>query len=199
MLDTRRDLAAYPLVARWVDNGWPLIGRRAVPGEEHGIALGLPLPPLAGKGRLSFLMQPEDVIATAPPPTLKCASRVAPRAWGATLDCLDELASQHALEARVFGSLAWRAITGLDYLTINSDLDLLLHVRRDTDLELLTTGLDRIEAVSPMRVDGELVRADGSAVNWRELHGGARELLVKSFAGLSLVETSRFLLGSVAS
>ena len=63
-----RDLAADPLVARWVDKGWPLVGRRAMPGEAHGVALGLPLPPFAGKRRLSLLMQADDIISTSPPP-----------------------------------------------------------------------------------------------------------------------------------
>ena len=34
----------------------------------------------------------------------------------------------HGVEVRVFGSLAWAALTGLAYLTDRSDLDLLLHV-----------------------------------------------------------------------
>ena len=199
LLETRGDLAADPLVARWADKGWPLVGRRAMPGEAHGVALGLPLPPFAGKRRLSFLMQPEDVISTVPPPTLSSAGRTAPRAWWPTLDGLDELASQHSVEARVFGSLAWRALTGLDYVTDRSDLDLLLHVHRDTDLHRLAADMARIEAPAPMRLDGELIRDDGAAVNWREFHAGAREILVKTVGGVALLDTRLFLLGEMPS
>jgi phosphoribosyl-dephospho-CoA transferase len=199
LIETRGDLAEVPLVALWVDKGWPLIGRRAMPGEMHGVALGLPLPPFAGKQRLSFLMQPEDIIATAPPPPLNSASRVAPRAWWPTLDGLDKLALQHSVEPRVFGSLAWRALTGLDYLTDRSDLDFLLHVHRDTDLPRLVADLAGIEATSPMRLDGELIRDDGAAVNWREFYAGAREVLVKTIGGVALLDTSLFLLGEMPS
>ena len=52
------DLASDPLVASWVDMGWPLIGRRAMPGEPRGVPLGLPLPPFAGKRRIPLLMRP---------------------------------------------------------------------------------------------------------------------------------------------
>jgi len=199
LLETRGDLAADPLVALWVDKGWPLIRRRAMPGEGHGVALGLPLPPSADKRRLSFLMQPEDIVSTTPPPTLRAAGGLAPRAWWPTLDAVDALASRHSVQARVFGSLAWRALTGLDYLTDRSDLDLLLYVRRDTDLRRLAAELAEIEAAAPMRLDGELVRDDAAAVNWRELHAGAREILVKTVGGVALVDTSLFLLGTMPS
>ncbi len=39
VLATRCDLAAEPLIALWVDSGWPLIGRRPEPGEMQGVAL----------------------------------------------------------------------------------------------------------------------------------------------------------------
>ncbi|MEJ0026511.1 MAG: malonate decarboxylase holo-[acyl-carrier-protein] synthase [Rhizomicrobium sp.] len=193
LLATRKDLAAEPLVAQWVDKGWPLIGRRAAPGERPGVPLGLPLPPSAGKRRLSFVVPPEHIVSTAPPPTLSSVSRLAPRAWWPALYDLDELAAEHGVDARVFGSLAWHALTGLDYLTGRSDLDLLLHVHRDTDLPCLTAGIAAIEASAPMRVDGELIRDDGAAVNWREIRTGAREILVKSARGVALLDARLFL------
>jgi phosphoribosyl-dephospho-CoA transferase len=204
LLATRGDLAADPLVAEslvesWVDNGRPLIGRRAMPHEVRGVALGLPLPPCAGKRRLSLLMRPEDIVATAPPPALSLAGRAAPPAWRPALDALDALASRHCVEARVFGSLAWRALTGLDYLTECSDLDLLLHVDRDTDLVRLAADMAAIEASAPMRLDGEFIRDDGAAVNWREFHAGAREILVKTVGGVALLDTSLFLSGTMPS
>ncbi len=199
LLDTRGDLAADPLVALWVDNGRPLIGRRAMPGEGHGVALGLPLPPSAGKRRLSFLMQPEDIVATSPPPPLNAARRFAPRAWWPTLARLDALASQHCVDARIFGSLAWQALTGLGYLTDSSDLDLLLYVHRDTDLYALADDLADIDAAAPMRIDGELMRGDGAAVNWREVHNGSREILVKTLGGITLLDPDLFHLARMPS
>ena len=160
---------------------------------------GLPLPPFAGKRRLSFLMRSEDIISTSSPLALNTASRVAPRAWWRSLDSLDELASRHSVKARVFGSLAWQALTGLDYLTDRSDLDLLLDVHRDTDIHHLAAGVAGIEAAAPMRLDGELVRDDGAAANWREFHAGAREILLKTISGIALLDRKLFLSGKTPS
>lgn len=189
----REDIAANPLVSCWADRGWPLIRRRAMPGEGPGVPLGLALPYFAGKKRLSFLMRREDILSSAPPPSLRSAGLSAPRAWRPTLARLDELAMRHRVEARVFGSLAWAVVTGLDYVTDRSDLDLLLWVGRDTDLDRLTADLARIEASAPMRVDGELIRHDGAAANWRELQAGARDILVKTVSDVALVDARAFL------
>lgn len=150
-------------------------------------------PALAGKRRLSFLLQPDDIISIARPPLLNSASGSAPPVWCPTLDRLGKLALRHSVEARVFGSLAWRILTGLDYLTDRSDLDLLLDVRRETDLDRLVADIAAIEADAPMRLDGELMRDDGAAVNWRELHAGAGEVLVKSIDGVGLLDRDLFI------
>jgi phosphoribosyl-dephospho-CoA transferase len=199
MLAARGDLAADPLVACWSDRGWPAIRRRAIPGEASGVALGLPLPPSAGKRRPCFLLQSDDIISVARPPLLNDARASAPRPWWPALNRLDELAFRHSVEARVFGSLAWRALTGLDYLTDRSDLDLLLDVGRDTDLDRLVTDVAAIETDAPMQFDGELMREDGAAVNWREFHAGAGEVLVKSIEGVHLLDRDLFISGRTRS
>jgi phosphoribosyl-dephospho-CoA transferase len=195
LLAIRCDLTADPLVAPWADKGWPVIRRRAMPSETTGVALGLPLPPSAGKKRLSFLMQPQDIMSIARPPSLRSATNSAARQWWPTLDRLDALALRHSVEARVFGSLAWRTLTGLDYLTDRSDLDLLLDLRRETDLDRLAADVAAIEADAPMRFDGELMRDDGTAVNWREFRTGARAVLVKSIDGVALLDRDLFISG----
>jgi phosphoribosyl-dephospho-CoA transferase len=192
LLKTRDDLAGEPLVIGWVDRGWPLVARRAMSGEADGLSLGLPLPPSAGKRRLSFLMRPDDIVSIAPPTALSAAIGVAPERWRRTLKDVVILASRHGVVVRIFGSLAWQTLTGLTYLTASSDLDLLLPIRRSSDLAQLTTDLATIEAAAPMRLDGELVRDDGVGVNWRELHTGAREVLVKSTDDVALLDTNLF-------
>ena len=199
LLQRRDDLAGEPLVVEWVDRGWPLIARRALHGEADGLPLGLPLPPFAGKRRLSVLIQPEDIVSTAPPPGLSAAISVAPNRWQHTLGAVVSLAAQYGVEARIFGSLAWCTLTGLDYLTDTSDLDLLLPIQSGSDLVRLTADLAAIEATAPMRLDGELMRDDGAGVNWRELHTGARELLVKTTDGVALLDANLFLSNGIQS
>jgi phosphoribosyl-dephospho-CoA transferase len=193
MLAARDDLAVNPLVERWSREGWPTIRRRAMPEEPTGLALGMPLPPFAGKKRLSLLLQGDGVISIVRPPLLRAVFEAAPMAWQLTLDRLDELAVRHAVQARVFGSLAWGVLTGLDYITGRSDLDLLLDVSRETDLDHLTSDVAAIEAMAPMRIDGELMRDDAVAVNWREYHAGARQVLAKRIDGVSLIDRQQFI------
>jgi phosphoribosyl-dephospho-CoA transferase len=191
----REDLAADPLAARWPEEGWPTIRRRAMPAELAGVPLGLPLPPSAGKRRLFLLLQPHEIGGIARPPLLSAASSSAPRAWWPTLGRLEKLALRYSVDARVFGSLAWQTVTGLGYLSDRSDLDVLLDVHRDTDLDSVIAGLAEIEATAPMRLDGELMREDRAAVNWRELRSGAREVLVKSIDGFGLLSRDLFVAG----
>ncbi|PBB24375.1 malonate decarboxylase holo-[acyl-carrier-protein] synthase [Mesorhizobium sp. WSM4307] len=195
LMHRRDDLAQEPLLPGWVDRGWPLVARRAMPAEEEGVALGLPLPPFAGKRRVSVLMQPEDIVSTAPPLELGAALGAAPEPWRQTLTNVASLAFRQGMEARIFGSLSWQMLTELDYLTADSDLDLLLPFSGQCNLAQLTADIALVEAAAPMRLDGELVRGDGAAVNWRELHTGAREVLVKTIRGVVLLDANHFING----
>jgi phosphoribosyl-dephospho-CoA transferase len=199
MLAARDDLAANPLVGRWSREGWPMVRRRATPGEPAGVALGMPLPPFAGKKRLSFLSQNEDIVSMARPPLLNAVHEAAPLRWQPTLDRLHEVAVRHGVEARVFGSIAWSTLTGLDYVTGRSDLDVLLDFGGQVDLDRLSAEVAAIEAAAPMRIDGELMREDGAAVNWREFHTGAREVMVKRLDGVALVDRRHFSSGGAVS
>jgi phosphoribosyl-dephospho-CoA transferase len=199
MLDTRDDLAADSLLARWPKMRWPTIRRRALPSEATGLALGLPLPPSAGKKRVSLVVDIDHVASVARPPSLRQARAYAPRNWWPTLDRLDGLALRHAVEVRVFGSLAWQSLTGLDYVTGHSDLDVLFEFRRETDIDRFVADVAAIETDAPMRLDGELMGADGAAVNWREFHSGTSELLVKSLARVVLLGRHQFMSGAMGS
>jgi len=193
LLDARADIASEPLAAGWVDRGWPLVARRPAPAESSGIALGLPLPPNLGKRRIPVLMQCADIVSVVPARALRDSMDAAPPAWRQTLEQIVVAAAAQGVEARVFGSLAWQALTGLDYITERSDLDLLLSLPRRNDVDRLTAALAAIEASAPMRLDGELVRDDGAGVNWREVHAGAREVMVKTACGVELLDTQEFL------
>jgi phosphoribosyl-dephospho-CoA transferase len=199
LLDARRDLAGEPLVAGWIDRGWPLIARRIQPGEADGLPLGLPLPPSLGKRRIALLLPADAMVSSGPPPLLGDAIAVAPPAWRPTMERLVDLAAAHGGQARVFGSLAWLLLTGLDYLTARSDLDILLPLPHAGEVARLTAGLAALEATAPMHLDGELVRGDGAGVNWREVHECAHEVLVKTARNATLFCANRFLAGEARS
>jgi phosphoribosyl-dephospho-CoA transferase len=192
-LETRDDLGDDPLVAGWVDRGWPLIARRLAPEEGHGVPLGLPLPPSAGKQRIGLLMDPAGIRSVARPPLLSAAFCIAPAAWIPTLRRLDHVAARLGVEARVFGSLAWCLLTGLNYLTARSDLDFILSLPHPRDFAELMTELGSIDSAAPMRLDGEMLRDDGAGVQWRELRAGVDEVLAKTLRGPTLLNSGEFI------
>jgi phosphoribosyl-dephospho-CoA transferase len=111
---------------------------------------------------------------------------VAPTGWQQTLARLAGIARHHRAVARVYGSLAFQAITGLSYLTESSDLDLLVEVPPETDLAALAAALAMVANAGPMPVDGELIGPSGAAIKWRELLTTDGLLLVRTSDGLSL-------------
>ncbi|HTH96740.1 MAG TPA: malonate decarboxylase holo-[acyl-carrier-protein] synthase [Stellaceae bacterium] len=190
---SRADLAE-PVVAGWAEAGRPLVMRRAMANEvvANGmVPLGLPLPPSLGKRRIAVQAPFAAIAQVTPPPLLSVAMAIAPPAWQPALAAIDQLAEAHGFAARIFGGLAWQHVTGLEYLSATSDLDLLLPLPAD-GLETLLAGLAAIEAEAPMRLDGELVRADGVAVHWRELHQGVAEIMAKTPVAIVLMKREDF-------
>ena len=187
MLRARGRLASLPYVAQWALRGWPVIVRRPAADDDPAlIPVALPLPPAAGKLRLAAQLPPEHIRGRLPPLTLRAAREEAPLAWEPVVASLLALADQTGVEPRLFGSLLWQRLTGLGYLSETSDLDLLWPVADAERAHRLVQWLASIEAGSPVRLDGEILLPGGGGVQWREWHGGASEVLVKTAAGVLL-------------
>lgn len=188
----RAELAEPPWLAGWAERGWPLMVRRPTPGGPAGrVALGLSLPSSAGRRRIGLDLAPEALSNPQPPPLLSGAAWSAPAAWGATIAQLLVLDA----EVRVLGGLAWQALTGLDYLGPGAELDLLWPLPPAAAVEALLAEIAAAEAKAPMRLDGEIVRQDGAAADWRELASGCGEVLVKRLDGVTRESRLRFLAG----
>ena len=193
LLASRHDLAGEFLLTGWAQQSWPLIVRRSLPGESsEWLPLGLPLPPCAGKRRIALQARPGDIASVAPLPYLADTIEAAPSAWRPFLNELVVVGQQHGVQLRVFGSLAWQYLTGLTYLGPGSDLDLVWTLPRRERIRRLLGDLADIESRAPMRLDGELVRADGAGVNWREVHAGIPELALKTATDVVLCSIDDF-------
>ncbi|WP_176016667.1 malonate decarboxylase holo-[acyl-carrier-protein] synthase [Burkholderia sp. BCC0398] len=191
-------LAGDPLVRAWAERGWPLIVRRASPDEADAgrVPLGLPLPPPAGKRRIALNVAAHALATVGPLPALADVRSGAPAAWHAPLRELDALGARCGVQGRVFGSLAWQALTGEPYLSASSDLDIVFPLPDAASLAPLLDGLATIDARAPMRIDGELLRDDGAGANWRELHARLPEVAVKTATTVELMRADAFIGGA---
>jgi phosphoribosyl-dephospho-CoA transferase len=161
-------------VLAWQARDFPfVVARRRPTNPLDVIRLGLPLP---DKTRIGFCVGRTAIRMTQPPPRLAEAREVAPQAWSSVIDEVLDLA--HGIDVRVYGSLAWQFVTGLDYVRPTSDLDLLLASNDWDSVARLSYRLQPLNGLP--RLDGEVTLADGSGVAWREIANNAERLLVKT-------------------
>jgi phosphoribosyl-dephospho-CoA transferase len=187
MLRTRPDLADLSVVALWARCNRPVIVRRRVASDPAAaLPAGLPLPPMYGKRRLAFNLASDSGVVALSPVLLRDAAQTAPPAWQPIIGALLQLADTSGLKPRVFGALLWQYATGLPYLRDGSDLDLLWSVSDEDTTTALVEGLARLDRTGPIRLDGELIFADGAAVNWREFGNGNTDLLIKNMDGVQI-------------
>ena len=191
-------------VAAWLAADRPLVVARQPCGEVISgsitvgtIATGLALPPVQGKRRIAFSVAAHDIARYTPPLRLADAIAHAPAAWQPALAELDAAAIHIDLELRVFGSLAWQALSGLPYMTLRSDIDLLWHPLSNAQLQQGIALLARWEQSSGLRADGEVLFGGNSAVSWREWaalkSGGDQRVLVKRSSSAELVAARELL------
>ena len=160
--------------------------------------VGVPLPPSAGKLRVALVLPPHGVLQRARPPLLTAAARAAGPGWRSTIDSLVDLGAASGVEPRAFGSLLWQHRTGLAYLSPHSDLDVLWPMPAGSDVLPLLSGIAAIQRDAPLRIDGEIVFADRTAVNWRELWNAVQSrdragVLGKTMEGVRLLDIASLL------
>lgn len=173
---------------RWLVRGWPLVVRRYQPGDDPQLLpLGIALPPQQGKQRIGVSIPPANVREVRPPLALRDAIFAAPEDWRHDLLRLERQLSALDLVPRVYGSLAWQALTGQGYFTEHSDVDLLLQPVSHGQLEQLIATLLAWESETGRSADGEVLLSAGRAVAWREMAQGAARVLTKNAHGFELM------------
>lgn len=168
--DVRADLLA------WSQAGWPAVARRAdADAGDDEACLGIALPPLASRARttrVALRVPRTEVAMVMPPLALDSLASVIPRNWRAAYASLCNEAAANALALKVFGSVAWQAMTGMDYIKPSSDIDLLFYPRRRAQLQ---QALALFQAhAQHLPIDGEMVFPTGDAVSWKEWAQAAR-------------------------
>ena len=166
MLRDHPGIADLPLVADWARLDRPVIVRRRMVGDfADSVPAALPLPPCHGKRRLAFSFSSDAAITGLAPVLLRDAARTAPAEWRAVIAALLDFGDAIKVMPRVFGALLWQYTTGLPYLSAQSDLDLLWPISDERTALSLVEKLLRLDAESPVRLDGELELPDGAGVN----------------------------------
>ena len=177
-------LDADPLIRNWAANGWPLVVRsRTCEEQAQLLPAGIPVPPAHGKKRYAFRIDADLVIRAEEPPLVALAATVAPRSWRSSISAVAELNAG----TRCFGSLCWEYLTGLSYLTPESDLDLLWQVASEPEADQLGRGIAQIDGRSPTRIDGEFITPAAAGIQWREWHSAAPTLMAKTPVGPRLL------------
>jgi phosphoribosyl-dephospho-CoA transferase len=188
-----RSAADLPLMQDWSHRGWPVIVRRRACAEDpHLVPVGLPLPPAHGKLRIALLVPPGGILQRSSPPLLRGAAASAHPGWKSTIGSLLSLGDRIGVEPTAFGSLMWQHQTGLPYLSPTSDLDVLWPVPAGFDVRSLISGIGDIQRDATLRIDGEVIFPDGTAMNWRELWNAYKsdhrpKVLAKTMEGVRLL------------
>ncbi|WP_018409905.1 malonate decarboxylase holo-[acyl-carrier-protein] synthase [Methyloversatilis thermotolerans] len=177
-------------VAHWRAAGLPLVCARGdgLPGDR--VRLGLTLPGIGTRRRVSLVAARADILRSAAPPPLASLADTLPAAFAAPMRALALQCGALGITPRVYGSLLWQWLSGEPCLRADSDIDLLFELDDAAALPALLVLLRN--AGSLMRVDGE-VRCGAHAVAWRELaaalDGNApRRVLAKSDEGIALLD-----------
>jgi phosphoribosyl-dephospho-CoA transferase len=192
----RPPLADLPLLGEWADRGWPVIVRRRCEADDrHLVPVGVPLPPAAGKRRVALLIPPHGVLQRSLPPSLHATAKVADPGWRSTIDALVAVGARSGVEPGAYGSLLWQHLTGVAYLSPHSDLDVLWPIPANFDVHSLVRSIADIQHDAPLRIDGEIVFPDGSAVNWREFWKARQAphratVLAKTMEGVRLLDVA---------
>ncbi len=178
------------LVCRWIEKNRPLIAtRQPVELEEKSRRrLGLCFPIGETPRRVAFEASAHQIKSGARPLNLAEAIDASPVHWHAPLHAIDRAFARFKMTACVFGSLAWQAITGMNYLHERSDVDLVIDASRNAgqailtqdgrltdDFGPLTAALD----AAPFRCDCELRLGYDAACSLAELRGNAKHVLIK--------------------
>ena len=183
------DTQAQSILRHWHAGQLPLVVcTQRVHDTADTVSLGLPAPNPWNRRKLALEVPPHAIARKGPFPSL---GQVAQRHFvGQVL--LPFIASLHALQLAptVYGSYGWQVLTGLDYLRPTSDLDICVQVPDHATAAALVQAMDGLNL--PVRLDGELVFPDGSAIAWREygqwMRGTVDRVLVKSRTCVQLMD-----------
>lgn len=192
VLERHWDGVGRECLGHWAEHGLPLVVTRQPSGARDvadEIALGLSAPQRWGRRRIALTVPRTDVLYFDEFPRIDQIGPSLPSAARAALRRLGAQLQERRATARVYGSHGWQHLTGLDHVRQGSDLDVWVAVSDVHQADAVAAMLQGSRCTG-LRLDGELVFDDDTAVAWREWHRWrARRtgaLLVKRLGGPAL-------------
>jgi len=198
-----RDARCADIVRDWVAQRRPLVVASQPDDLAAGcVALGISLASPRARQRVCLRVPRRLIVLHWRALPLPSAIESAPPHWRAPMVRIEQLCRRLGIRAGVYGSLAFQILTGQDYLTPDSDLDLLFDCPSGVDLPALLAGLLATE-FGALRVDGEVRLPGGWAVPWRELAiafaaseanaaKAPAQVLAKSDSAVRLIDVDEF-------
>lgn len=189
-------------VDEWICNNRPFIVTRQCAPFSQAIAVGLPLPPAQDKRRIGLALPAKAIAGVGCLPELADVVDCAPLNWQRPLRQLADTGANACIQFRVFGSLAWQALTGLNYVTAQSDIDLFWQPTSDRQLAAGLSLLEEWEHQTGLRADGEVQFGNMGAVAWRECltlrTHPSRQVLLKHAHGVDMRSARELIVQLVA-
>ncbi len=179
---------ARDCVATWAEQGWPLVVTRQMSAQQWAqgtLCVGLPAPTRWGRLRLALTVARADIAYFDEFPPAETITGLLGRSARPHWARLFQALAQAGYKPRVYGSYGWQRLTGQDHVRPGSDLDLLLSVTTPEAADHAAALLAAHAALDlTVRLDGELMFANGAALPWREWlawrSGQVRSVLVKT-------------------
>lgn len=102
------------------------------------------------------------------------------------LEPIFNAADKYKIEPGLFGSVALEWVSGYPYRNPNSDLDLCIRYRQDSDLESFGQTLLLLEEQYRTRIDVEIETTDGYGIKLKELFTSGKTILGKGLYDVKL-------------
>jgi phosphoribosyl-dephospho-CoA transferase len=196
VLDRHWDEEARDCLLHWAARQLPLVVTQQ-PAEacESGaagglVALGLQASARWGRRRLALRVPHIAVSYFDEFPRLMSVLALLPRPAREPVQGLMAGLADCGATARVYGSYGWQALSRLVHVKPSSDLDLWVGVNDAGHADQVARCLAAF-ADDSLRLDGELMFDDGTAVAWREWGawraGRARAVMVRRIGGVALM------------
>lgn len=170
----------------WIYNQHPFIISKQDSLDTEKLNIGFMLPLEKGKKKINLIVKRDAISHQINPIRLSKILPKIEKKWNAPLlELLNSFLTLN-LNLYVFGSSMWQYFLGKEYMTCNSDIDLLWKPTTSKQLNVALIILKEWMDKYNLNIDGEIVFPYQSACSWKELLNDDKKIIVKRLYKVSL-------------